>query len=130
MKFTNTPPIMMGSLCHTGFDLYSHGCGSAFSCEVSIDSSIIPAILQYPPNGSQPIPHSVVSGYLRQSPSGSSCSGICSTTCRPFASTMISPSASRLGRSLAGTFLAKNLTSHLPFILFALTSEKFGLKNM
>ena len=46
MKFIITPPAITRSLCHAGFVLNSHGCGSLFICSVSRDSSIMPAILQ------------------------------------------------------------------------------------
>ena len=57
--FITTPPTIIISLCHAGLERYSQGCGSFFKDSVSIDSSTIPAILQYPPNGSHPMPYSV-----------------------------------------------------------------------
>ena len=59
MKLKSTPPNITRSLCHAALLLNSHGCGSFFKCSVSMDSSIMPATLQYPPSGSQPIPYSV-----------------------------------------------------------------------
>ena len=55
-KLTSTPPIMINSRCHAGFARNSQGCSGCFICSVSILSSIIPAILQYPPNGNHPTP--------------------------------------------------------------------------
>ena len=58
MKLTVTPPNIIISLCHEGFDLNSQDFGGFAICSLSILSSIIPAILTYPPRGNQPIPHS------------------------------------------------------------------------
>ena len=54
----------MGNRCHAGRERYSHGCGACASWVVSMDSSTMPAILQYPPSGTHPMPHSVASGYF------------------------------------------------------------------
>ena len=59
MKLNSTPPAITRRRCQAGLERNSHGCGSCLSISVSMDSSIIPLILQYPPNGSQPIPYSV-----------------------------------------------------------------------
>ena len=58
-KFTVTPPSIIIKRCQVGFERNSQGFGSSAICALSIDSSIMPEILTYPPNGSQPMPYSV-----------------------------------------------------------------------
>ena len=57
--FITTPAIITKKRCHAGLVRNSSGLGGCFICSLSIDSSIMPAILQYPPSGSQPSPYSV-----------------------------------------------------------------------
>ena len=59
IKLIVTPPNITISLCHEGLDLNSQDFGGFAICSLSMLSSIIPAILTYPPRGNQPIPHSV-----------------------------------------------------------------------
>jgi hypothetical protein len=46
MKLKSTPPSITSSLCQAGLVRNSQGLGSCFICSVSIDSSIMPEILQ------------------------------------------------------------------------------------
>ena len=59
MTFMITPPAMTMSRCHAGRERSSQGWGGFFMASVSMDSSIMPDILQKPPRGMQPMPNSV-----------------------------------------------------------------------
>ena len=122
--FIKTPATMMMNRCQAGLERNSQGWGGCFICSLSIDSSIMPEILLYPPNGTQPIPYSVES-LLRQSSSGNVLRSM------GLYSTSFLPSALRFSivSYFSGVFLEKKRQLNLPFTRFTFNKLNPQSKN-